>query len=53
MHGAEGPVHVHSVLLVEMFLPVSSFTLFSCKIVMLDFLIFQQRHMLWVLRRTS
>ena len=47
-----GPVHVHSVLLVECFcfLHVS---LFSCKIVMINFLIFQQRHMLWVLRRTS
>ena len=32
-----GPVNAHSVLLVEMFLPVS---LFSCKIFMLNFLIF-------------
>ena len=40
MHGAGagGPVHVHSVLLVDMFLPVS---LFSGKMFMLNFLIFQ------------
>ena len=50
MHGAGGSVHVHSVLLVEMFLPVS---LFSCKVVMLNFLIFKPRHMLWVPRRTG
>ena len=47
MHGAGDPVHVHSVLLVEMFflgvfLPVN---LFSCKIVMINFIIFQRRHM--------
>ena len=43
-------VHVHSVLLVEMFYLLVS--LFSCKICMLFFLIFQRRHMLWVLKRT-
>ena len=38
-----GLVHVHAVLLVETFLAVS---LFSCKIFMLNFLIFQRTHIL-------
>ena len=43
MYGAGGSVYVHFVMLVEMFLPVS---LFSYKIFMQNFLIFQLRHML-------
>ena len=35
MHGAGGPVHVHSVLLVEMFFYI--LVCFSCKIVMIFF----------------
>ena len=53
MHGAGGPVHVHSVLFCWLKWSFLHVSLFSCKIVMINFLIFQQRHMLWVLRRTS
>ena len=41
MHGAGGPVHVHSVLLVEIFLPISCLV---AKFYTL-FLVFQAKHM--------
>ena len=50
MHGVGGgPVHAHSVQLVEMFYRL---VIELQKNVILNFLVFQPKHMVWVLKRT-